>query len=148
MTEDRKNPRAPPGETILDLRTSARPEHLKQIRTATQEAASAAGCGERCAEDIVIAVNEACMNVIEHGYKMDPTGEFIVQLSVDAGILIVWISDFCARVDSGGFRSRDLEDVKPGGLGVHFMQECMDEVLFLDPPSDFGNLLQMTKRIS
>ncbi len=148
MTESPDYRIEPPGKKILDMRTSARAEHLKQIRAAIQQATGTAGCGEQCTEDIVIAVNEACMNVIQHGYKQDPDGVFIIQLSVDGGDVIVWIADYCAPVDPDGFGSRDLKDIRPGGLGVHFMSECMDNVTFLDPPADLGNLLQMTKRIS
>jgi sigma-B regulation protein RsbU (phosphoserine phosphatase) len=138
----------PPGKKILDLRTNAHPEHLKEIRTAVQGAASDAGCDPQCTEDIVIAVNEACMNVIEHGYKRNSTGEFIVQMAVENANLLVWISDFCARVDPDSLSSRDLEDIRPGGLGIHFMHQCMDEVDFLQPPEELGNLLQMIKRIT
>lgn len=138
----------PPGEAILELRTVARPEHLKQIRTAVRAAAIGAGCSENCADEIVIAINEACMNVMEHGYKLDPDGELAIQLSVNKGVLITWLSDECASVDTSELQSRPLEDLRPGGLGVHFMRECMDEITFLEPPAGSGNLLQMTKAIS
>jgi len=88
------------------------------------------------------------MNVMEHGYKLDPDGELAIQLSVNKGVLITWLSDECASVDTSELQSRPLEDLRPGGLGVHFMRECMDEITFLEPPAGSGNLLQMTKAIS
>lgn len=138
----------PPGTVMLELRTSARPENLKRVRSAVRDAAVEAGCSDACAEEVVIAVNEACMNVMEHGYALDPDGVLIVQLSVDKGVLFTWLGDQCAPVDISELKSRDLEDVRPGGLGVHFMRECMDDIRFLPPPSSLGNLLQMTKTIS
>jgi sigma-B regulation protein RsbU (phosphoserine phosphatase) len=148
MNDDRTIAGGPPGETILELRVFARPDQLKKIRTAVRDAAAAAGCSENCTEEVVIAMNEACMNVMEHGYELDPNGELTVQLSVDNGILVAWLGDQCAPVDQADLKSRPLEDLRPGGLGVHFMRECMDDVAFLTPPAGLGNLLQMTKRIS
>ena len=45
-------------------------------------------------------------------------------------------------------KPRDLNDIRPGGLGTHFMRETMDEVEFLISPDGGGNLLRMTKQIS
>lgn len=126
----------------------ARPDQLKRVRAAVRDAAINAGCSESCAEDVVIAINEACMNVMEHGYGLDPNGEMTIQLSVNKGMLVAWLGDNCAPVDATELKSRPLEEVRPGGLGVHFMRECMDEITFLEPPPGVGNLLQMTKTIS
>jgi len=41
--------------------------------------------------------------------------------------------------------SRDLDDVRPGGLGVHLIDSLMDECGFIDPPEGVGNLFQMKK---
>ena len=38
----------------------------------------------------------------------------------------------------------DLADIRPGGLGVHIMTECMDSVEFA-PADGGGTLLTMTK---
>ncbi len=148
MNADRTIAGGPPGKMILELRVFARPDQLKQIRKAVREAAIAAGCSENCAGEVVIALNEACMNVMEHGYELDPNGELTVQLSIDNGILVAWLGDQCAPIDQSDLKSRPLEDLRPGGLGVHFMRECMDEVTFLTPPAGLSNLLQMTKTIS
>ena len=118
----------PPGTLILDLRTAAIPENLKEIRTAVRDAVIGARCSENCADEIVIAVNEACMNVIEHGYALDPNGLLTVQLSVNKGNVIAWLGDQCAPIELSELKSRSLDDIRPGGLGVHFMRECMDDV--------------------
>jgi anti-sigma regulatory factor (Ser/Thr protein kinase) len=33
-------------------------------------------------------------------------------------------------VDPATIRSRDLDDIRPGGLGVHIIHEVMDEVRY------------------
>ena len=47
-----------------------------------------------------------------------------------------------------GAQPRERDDLRPGGLGTHFIGEVMDEVEFMPPPADGGNLLRMVKRIA
>ena len=148
MTADRKAASRPPGRMLLDMRLFARPDQLKAVRSAVRDAAIGAGCSDECADEVVIALNEACMNVMEHGYRLDPNGEMTLQLAVKDGMLVAWLGDQCAPIDAADLKSRELDDLRPGGLGVHFMRQCMDEVTCLAPPAGFGNLLQMTKAIS
>ena len=61
---------------------------------------------------------------------------------------IVLIQDFADTIDVTKIKPRDLNDVRPGGLGTHFIREVMDEVAFLTPPEGRGNLLKLVKRIA
>ncbi|MFU8830355.1 MAG: ATP-binding protein, partial [Phycisphaerales bacterium] len=47
-----------------------------------------------------------------------------------AGGIKLVIEDLAQQVDPDDIRSRSLEEVRPGGLGVHIMREIMDEVRF------------------
>lgn len=48
-------------------------------------------------------------------------------------------------VDLHAWRARDLDEIRPGGLGVHFIRESMDEVHYLPTPDNRGNLLSLKK---
>ncbi len=50
-------------------------------------------------------------------------------MSPSPGIEIV-IEDDAMQVDPDTIRSRDLDDIRPGGLGVHIIREIMDEVSY------------------
>ncbi len=136
------------GERLVQLRLPARPDRLKLIRSVVRDAALLSGCSESCTDDVVIAVNEACMNVIEHGYRRDPDGEMIVELSVEGEALVVWLTDFAPPVEPERIKPRPIDELRPGGLGTHFINECMDEAGYVTPPpAGTGNLLRMSKRI-
>jgi sigma-B regulation protein RsbU (phosphoserine phosphatase) len=134
-------------EPLLTHRLVARPERLSAMREAVAAACRVAGASEACTRDVVLAVDEACQNVIRHAYGGDPEGEIVLELLRDGTDLVVYLRDFAPRVDPGRIRPRDLEDVRPGGLGTHFIREVMDEHEFLAPESGPGNLLRMRKRI-
>ena len=60
----------------------------------------------------------------------------------------VHLRDFAEKSDPECLeKGRDLDDVRPGGLGTRFIRELMDVAEFVEPPDGEGNLLRMTKRI-
>lgn len=130
----------------LDRLFPARPERLRDIRHAVAETASRLGCPEPMVNDVVLAVDEACQNIIRHAYG-GAGGDIVVQLGRDDHQLVVRLIDFAAPVDCAKICSRALDDIRPGGLGTHFMRSVMDEVAFMTPPPGAGNMLQMIKRI-
>ncbi len=134
---------------LLKRRFDARAGELKTIRGAVRRAILAEGCKRESIEEVVLAVDEACQNVIRHAYGDGGSGDIELQLERDGEILRVGIRDFADPVDPGCLdKTRDLADVRPGGLGTHFMKSVMDDVHFADTPAGRGNLLRMSKRIA
>jgi sigma-B regulation protein RsbU (phosphoserine phosphatase) len=130
----------------LDRLFPARPDRLCEIRHAVAETAGILGCPHEVVGDVVLAVDEACQNIIRHAYG-GAGGDIIVQVGRDDHRLVVRLIDYAPPVDVSRICPRALDDVRPGGLGTHFMRSVMDEVCFLPPPEGAGNLLQMIKRI-
>ncbi|CAA7613361.1 ATP-binding protein [Magnetospirillum sp. UT-4] len=130
----------------LDRLFPARPERLCDIRHAVAETASHLGCSDETVQDVVLAVDEACQNIIRHAYGGAP-GDIVVQLGRDDHRLVVRLIDFAPPVDVAKVCPRPLDELRPGGLGTHFIREVMDEVDFVTPPAGAGNMLQMVKRI-
>ena len=136
-----------PRDLILELRTSAKAGELKRIRDAVRETTLAAGCGSECAADIVMAVDEACQNIIRHAYGKDRDGEIVLEIERQGDSLVLLLVDFAPRIDPTRVKPRDLDDVRPGGLGTHLIRKVMDSADFIEPPPGCGNLLRMVKRI-
>ena len=134
-------------EVLLSLTVSSQADRLKLVRNAVKETAKFCGCDKDVSRDIVIAVDEACQNIIRHAYGGSPNGEIELKICRNEDELTILLRDFAETIDVSKVRPRDLEDVKPGGLGTHFMREVMDEVEFMPPPGDGGNLLRMMKRL-
>ena len=125
----------------------SRADKLKPVREAVRELALRQGCSEENLDCMVMAINEACMNVMQHAYGDDDTGEIILEFWKDQDELIIRIYDFADKVDRTQIKSRKLDDIRPGGLGVHLMHKVMDKVDYLDVSESRGNLLEMRKRI-
>jgi anti-sigma regulatory factor (Ser/Thr protein kinase) len=118
------------------------PRYLCVIRDAAVRMARIAGIGEARIEDIRLAVDEACSNVIKHAYGGDTTGKIVVKFRKRKDGFEVVIEDDGMKTDLAAVHGRDLDDVRPGGLGVHFIRRTFDEVSF-DPDKKRGNRLRL-----
>ncbi len=97
--------------------------------------------------DLKLAVDEACTNIIEHGYKgMDP-GSIILSFRIETGRILVSITDFGHVFEPVQAPKPDveaaLEDRKLGGLGLFLIYQTMDNIDY--QTSEDGNTLTFTK---
>lgn len=133
---------------LLELRFAADPKRLKMVREQVQQAASQLSCTKKLISDLIIAVNEACMNIMEHAYKGDRSGEIVLEINNNGDVIEVVLTDFAEPVDFSTIQARDPEDLRPGGLGTFFINEIMDECSYAHLNDVGGNELRMTKRLS
>ena len=99
--------------------------------------------------DLKLAVDEACTNIIEHGYKgMDP-GSIILSFRIETGRILVQITDFGHIFEPEAAPKPDveaaLEDRELGGLGLFLIYQTMDNIDYQS--SEEGNTLTFTKLI-
>lgn len=135
------------GELVMNLRVPAVADRLKLIRHSIEEAMRLVGASEEEACDVVLAVDEACQNIVRHAYGGRGDGDIAIELRRLPGRVVLLLRDFAEPIDTSQVKPRPLDEIRPGGLGTHFMREVMDEVEFLPPPFGGGNLLRMVKRI-
>lgn len=100
--------------------------------------------------DLKLAVDEACTNIIEHGYKgMDP-GSIILSFRIESDRILVQITDFGHVFEPADAPKPDveaaLEDRPLGGLGLFLIYQTMDNIDYQS--SDDGNTLTFTKYIN
>ena len=87
------------------------------------------------------------MNVIQHAYKGDESGEIVLEILNNGAQLLFRLKDHAAPIDLDSVKPRDLDEIRPGGLGVHFIREIMDDCRMGHLEKGAGNYLEMTKRI-
>lgn len=132
-------------DQVATARFAARAEELKSIRRLVRIAAPACGFDAPLTEDIALAVCEAVENIIQHAYGPTRKGDIVMRFFRESEGIRVEIQDFADRVDPESIRPRALEDIRPGGLGTHFIGEIMDEAVMGPGPDEVGNLLTMRK---
>ena len=125
---------APIVGSLCQLSLPGRAQSLIMVRRAVEASATGCGFSKEQTQDIVLAVDEACQNVVRHAYAGSLDGDMVIDIRREHGEFLVLIRDFAPTVDPGTIKPRDLDDVRPGGLGVHFIREIMDTMDYLPPP--------------
>src|SRR5690606_11864824 len=109
--------------------------YLCAVRALVRAYVIAEGLGPDRAEEVVLAVDEACTNAIRHAYGGRPDGRLELDLRTDgAGIEIV-LTDRgrpapANCLPTGPMERPDPDSVKPGGLGMHIIRRVFDEAYF------------------
>jgi len=116
----------------------AEPRYLKVVRAFFQPILEAPFGQE--ANLLLLALDEACSNVVKHRSKSLMGGLIHVRLEVHPKLLRFRIGDFCGSEEVEKIRPRDLEDIRPGGLGTHFISKIMDRVDFEPEPGAPGRM--------
>ncbi len=141
----------PARDPDLRLEMWSQPRLLAAARGMVDHLARRVGFDEVTSGQISLAIDEALCNVINHGYERRPDGRITVSIWAEAcvdasgGNLLVVIEDRARVVDPETIRGRDLDDIRPGGLGVHIIREVMDLVRY-EPRPGGGMRLTLEKR--
>lgn len=136
------------GECLEKVHFFASPAQLKHIRTLVRNIGQQLQLPTTITEEMVIGVNEACMNIIQHGYRNNPDGEINIEILTSQDGIIFRIMDHAPPVDPSALIPRDLEEVRPGGLGLHFIHSVMDGVAYKASDHTTGNILELRKNIA
>ena len=123
---------------LLKLELQSNPEMLCVVRHALGQLAETLGFSNAECRAVVLAVDEALTNIIKHAYGGEPGRPIqasfcrveVLQDGKQRKALEIILEDRGKKVDRAKLCGRSLEDVRPGGLGMHFINECMDEVEF------------------
>ncbi len=134
----------------LRIARDARRVHLGALLDFVSESCAKLAVDGDAACDVRLAVEEACMNLIEHGYPPGPPGPIEVSIAALDARLIVEIRDRAPPFDPARAPPLDLDaDWKVrrvGGLGWHLIKRVMDDVGY--ESSAGGNCLTLVKALA
>lgn len=120
------------------------PKYLSVVRAVTGKMGELCDIDESGIEDMKLAVDEACTNVIKHAYKGDVSRKIVLKYKITRKAFKVSIEDngIKARIDL--LKGRNLNEIRPGGLGIHLIRRVFD-VLAFDERKKNGNRLVLIK---
>ena len=107
-------------------------DNLLEVREFVSDAARQFGFNDEDVANIVLAVDEACTNIIKHAYQYAPDKEISIDIVRTNGAFEVRIKDKGKNFDPDALRVPDLKQNlsqhRRGGLGVYLMKKLMDKV--------------------
>jgi serine/threonine-protein kinase RsbW len=133
-----------------ELRVKSRTENLSEIRDFVSVKAHDAGIPEAIVENIILAVDEACTNIIKYAYKLSPEGEINIKVNYNENKFTVTIIDYGKSFDADRVPLPDLQkyyrEHRVGGLGMYLMKSLMDDVKYSSVPGKY-NQVRLSKNI-
>ena len=114
------------------------PKWLSVARAAVERLAEVLGFPVEQCRSITRAVDEALTNIVRHSYsnRLDqPIAMYFrrAQRRHDGQVqqeLEILLCDRGPAVDPSKFQGRPLKEIRPGGLGLHFIRQAVDTVEF------------------
>ena len=138
---------------LLRLELLSDPEMLTVVRSAVMRLSEELGFSEAECRGITLAVDEALANIIRHAYSGRPGQPIEITCRRmrersgmrRAGLEIVLV-DHGTPVDRKKLCGRPLDEIRPGGLGIHIIQEGVDVMQYAT--NVHRNRLRLVKYLS
>jgi len=80
-------------------------------------------------DEILLAIDEAVQNIIRHAYEMKADQPIDIEIQKTQNFSIK-IRDYGKQVELSSIAPRKLDEVRPGGLGVHFIRTICKNVKY------------------
>ncbi len=127
------------------LAVKSKTDNLSIIRDFVSKSATEAGINADVIENIILAVDEACTNIIKHAYKSFPEGELIIKTKSTSSRFTVSITDYGSSFEPDSIPEPDLQKYyrqrRVGGLGMYLMKTLMDDVKYVSKPGKYNEVL-------
>jgi serine/threonine-protein kinase RsbW len=121
--------------------------YLRQVRDFIEEIGTRFNFDQKIINSFKLVVDEACTNIIRHGYRDIKNGEIIVRSIVRRLSLTIVLVDKGKSFDPRQVQDPDLQKYvsigKKGGLGIFMMRKLMDDIKY--NVTHQGNELRLTK---
>ncbi len=123
-------------------------DRLKEVRDFVSTIARQFGFGEDDVNKIVLAVDEACTNIIKHAYEYRKNHSIKLSIQTQGTAFEVTITDQGRSFDPSGIPQPNMKEYlshfKKGGLGMYLMKTVMDKVEYDFKPGP-ENCVRLTK---
>ncbi len=125
-------------------------ESLQAIGQFVTQEANLAGLNHSQVYEIELSVDEACTNIIEHGYAGRGEQNIKCTCTHSKDKFRVVLRDSATKFDPRDVPppqfGKKIEDVGMRGVGLYLIQQLVDEIKYQYIPGE-GNVLTLIKRI-
>ena len=134
-----------------ELTVKSSTDNLAEIRSFIKSSAESTGFSKQTIDKIILAVDEACTNIIKHAYNFSPDREIFIKVNKEKTKFIISIIDEGRKFNPTLVPEPNLTEYhkqrKVGGLGMYLMKKLMDEVHY-DTLKDNRNQVVLVKYLA
>jgi len=126
------------------IRFPSNPLYMQVVRDVISHMSLMSGLAEKDARLVTLAVDEACTNIMRHTYKNECHHPIEVWCTIDEESLQFQLLDYGEWIDPAKIRHREIDEIRPGGLGTFFMKNIMNRIDYSTRPEG-GNEVRMVR---
>jgi anti-sigma regulatory factor (Ser/Thr protein kinase) len=123
---------------------ASHPANLWLVRHCVRQFLQDRAFSSREIDLMVLGIDEACTNIIRHAYHQ--AEDQLISLSLETikstGVRFR-LRDYGDRFDPAKYQGRSLDQLRPGGLGIHLIRHAFDQIDYQQRRR--GTLLVLTK---
>jgi anti-sigma regulatory factor (Ser/Thr protein kinase)/DNA-binding Xre family transcriptional regulator len=139
------------GKEVVEVRVPNHLKYLPLLAGLVTESAKVHRIEKKDMEDILLAVDETCTNIIKYAYDVGSLEYFTIRLTFDPGVVRIQFLDngkpFNPLDATVPDRNRIREGQNLGGLGIFLIKKLMDKTDY-NYSVDTGNCLTLVKSVS
>ena len=126
-------------------------QELEEIRDYVRKKAKVFGLPENKVNNITLAVDEACSNLIHYNINFDSNKKFTINVIENKNSISVLIKDTgkpfdLLKVDSPNME-KYFKEFRHGGLGIHIIKKIVDKIEYIPSEDNGTNTLILTMYI-
>lgn len=114
------------------LIVKSKTENLSIVRDFVKESANILSIPDNLISQLILAVDEACTNIIKHAYKNSPLEDIFITIEADSSKISISIRDSGISFNPNNIPEPNLQqfhkEKRGGGLGMFLMKKLMDDV--------------------
>lgn len=133
-------------QTASEISCKSCTSELHAIRQTVKQACADFGFDNEKTCAVVLALDEACANVIRHSCEYSDKFKLDVKISTQENYGVFLVIDNCPPISEQQLQPKADEPLKPGGLGLQLIHEVMDSVRLL-PHDGTGNQLELKVKL-
>jgi anti-sigma regulatory factor (Ser/Thr protein kinase) len=130
---------------LLALNLPAEERLVPAARRSIAEFLTAAGVGADTVDDVVLALDEACSNVLQHAFPGGLPGSYELRADFRPEEVVIEVADQGIGFDAMDWRSPTTLDLAHRGLDI--MRRVMTSVEVESPRQGGGTRLRLRKRL-
>ena len=142
-----------PSKEVVEIRLPNKLHYLSTLAEFVVSACRIHEVPDENLKDILLAVDEACTNIIKYAYQVGPINYFKVRISFDRELVQVDLLDQGTKFNPLEIPLPEMKGITGEGkeknlrLGISIMKKVMDDIHYRYSPNE-GNHLTLIKRIS
>jgi serine/threonine-protein kinase RsbW len=112
-------------------------DNLKSIRDFVRQSLNGSSCNEACVDEIVLALDEMCSNVMIHAHQCNPQHQLDLLIDSSEKYQIVFeITDDSQTFNINTFHEPEINSLisekRKGGLGIRLVKSIMSSIEYIE----------------